>query len=172
MLAALPVLHSARNTGGADSRFVGSDWVSSTIVAGAGPRAFAKEEPRAAACAGLSRLFQGGSRRFSWLGREGAASISLEPRPSRRGAGAQSRFEHDRDRPVVVELDGHAFPEHAGRDLDAQLSEHVAERLVERLCSLRRRRICEARPGALRRVLSTSGDNRRLRGAPCDSTAT
>jgi hypothetical protein len=38
--------------------------------------------------------------------------------------------EHDRDRPVVDELERHTCPENAGLDRDAHFAERLAERLV------------------------------------------
>jgi hypothetical protein len=63
-----------------------------------------------------------------------------------------SRLEHDRDRPVVHELDRHARAEDPGRDLDAEVAERLREPLVERLGVLGPCRFCERRTVALARV--------------------
>src|SRR5205814_1402392 len=60
--------------------------------------------------------------------------------------------EDDRYRPLVRELDFHPSAEDARRDRDAELPERGAERLVQRLGLLGRRRGGEARTVALRRI--------------------
>jgi hypothetical protein len=67
-------------------------------------------------------------------------------------------FQDDRDGPVVHELDLHPGAEDAGRDLDAEVAQRRAERLVQRLRPLRAGGRREARAVALRRV----GEEREL----------
>jgi hypothetical protein len=63
-------------------------------------------------------------------------------------------IEHDRDGAVIHELDVHVRAEHPALDLDAEGGERGAESLVERLGKIRRRRVGEARPIPLTRLIS------------------
>ena len=78
------------------------------------------------------------TRRAKMLMLSGVGGLVGDDPARRRPRGQHLHLEHDRDRAVVVELDGHARAEHAGLDVDAELAERLAERLVERLGLLRR----------------------------------
>ena len=58
----------------------------------------------------------------------------------------------DSDRAVVDQFDAHPGAEDAGRDVDAQIAQRFAERVVDRLGHFRRGRLREARAIPLRRV--------------------
>ena len=91
------------------------------------------------------------------------------------GASADRRrldLEHDRDRPVVDELDRHPRSEAAGCHRRSKRSQFLAERLVERRCPIRRRRVREARSVSLRRIFITSASNWKMEGDQWASTAT
>jgi hypothetical protein len=60
--------------------------------------------------------------------------------------GCEPGVEHDRDRPVVDQLDRHSRPEGAGLDRDADGAQPLAEQLVQRLGLLRAGSVREARP--------------------------
>src|SRR4029078_10403056 len=66
---------------------------------------------------------------------------------SSRASGEDLRIEveHDRDRSVVDEIDGHPGAEHAGGHLDAELLQARGEALVEGLGQLGSGRVGEAR---------------------------
>src|SRR5262249_60719412 len=70
-------------------------------------------------------------------------------RPGNRG---RTSLQHDRDGPVVDELDGHVLAEDAGRDGDALAAQLVAELVVEGLREVRRRGVHEARAVSLARI--------------------
>src|SRR5436190_5775950 len=72
----------------------------------------------------------------------GGTQVSATRQQASKTAGRR-HLEHDRDRPVVDDLDGHAGAEGSRGDLDAELAQRFAEVLVERLGELRRRGVRE-----------------------------